>query len=308
MAKKPRKPADFIVHMNINGMNGRMLHVPAPRGKSREILFIYGHHSSLERWWGAIEVLNQYGSVTVPDLPGFGGMDSFYKINKAPTIDNLADYLASFIKLRFKKRKLTIVGLSFGFVVVTRMLQRYPNMSKNVDLLISVAGFSRYDDFAFSRTRHAFYRWGTKLFSYPLPATIFKYIPLNPGILRLAYARTHNAQQKFSELSKKDKSAMMDFEIVLWHINDIRTHMKTSYEFLTLDNCKQRVDIPLHHVSIDADQYFDKQIVEQHLKIIFNDVTTAVSKMTAHAPSIIADKKTAAPLLPTSIRRVLAKK
>ena len=122
----------------MNGLQGRMLHLPAPKGRNREILLVYGHHSSLERWWGLAQVLNRYGAVTMPDLPGFGGMDSLYKIDKKPTIDNLADYLAAFVKMRYKRRRVTIIGMSFGFVVVTRMLQRFPELVKKVDVLTSL--------------------------------------------------------------------------------------------------------------------------------------------------------------------------
>src|ERR1039458_3592274 len=82
----PKDIADYIVPLNINGMDGRMLRLPAPKGKPAELLFVYGHHSSLERWWGLAQVMNRYGAVTMPDLPGFGGMDSFYKIGKKPSI------------------------------------------------------------------------------------------------------------------------------------------------------------------------------------------------------------------------------
>src|SRR5579863_9493933 len=110
--------ADYVVQLNINGLRGRMLRLPAKR-RNREILLIYGHHASLERFFGLAEMLNDYGAVTMPDLPGFGGMQSFYRLGITPSIDNLADYLATFIKLRYKRRRLTIIGLSFGFTVVT---------------------------------------------------------------------------------------------------------------------------------------------------------------------------------------------
>src|SRR3982751_3045218 len=96
---------DYIRPLEMNGLTGRMLHMPAPKNKKRDILLIYGHHSCLERMYGVAEDLNQYGAVTMPDLPGFGGMDSFYKIGMEPTLDNLADYLAAFIKLRYKGKK-----------------------------------------------------------------------------------------------------------------------------------------------------------------------------------------------------------
>lgn len=308
MAKTDSKRAkDFIVPLNINGLQGRMLHVPPPAGKKRQILFVYGHHSSLERWWGVIQDLNQYGSVTMPDLPGFGGMDSFYKIGQKPTIDNLADYLATFIKLRYKRGHVTIAGLSFGFVVATRMLQRYPEMAEKVELLVSVVGFSHKGDFAFSRTRWRFYRYSAGLFSHFLPAVFFRNVVLHPSLLRLAYARTHNAQQKFAGMSKRERKATMDFEIHLWHCNDVRTYMATTVAFLTLNNTSRPVDVPLWHISVKADQYFNNIRVEQHLRLIFRDFHEAEANMSAHAPSIIADVTAAAPMIPKKVRDILSR-
>lgn len=300
--------APYIQPLNMNGLHGRMLRVPAKNSKKREILFIYGHHSSLERWWGVIKDLNQYGPVTVPDLPGFGGMDSFYKIGETPTVDNLADYLASFIKLRYKKKHVSIAGLSFGFVVVTRMLQRYPELAKQVDMLVSVVGFAHRDDFVFSKPRYWAYRSSAKIFSRRLPSLLFKNIGLNPLVLRIAYGRTHNASNKFSKLSKEEAKEMMDFEIYLWHANDPRTWAFTTNQFLKLDNCRQQVDLPVWHVSVKADRYFDNALVESHLKVIFNKLTVARAKLDNHAPSIIADEIAAAPMFPAKIRRELSKK
>src|SRR6478609_3672604 len=96
--KTEPSPADFIQPLYINGMNGRMLHAPATKNGKREMLLIYGHHAMLERWWGLVQTLQEFGTVTMPDLPGFGGMDSFYSIGRKPTIDAYADYLASFVK------------------------------------------------------------------------------------------------------------------------------------------------------------------------------------------------------------------
>src|SRR5690606_29130786 len=128
--------------------------LPAPARKNRQILLVYGHHASLERMFGLAEELNKYGSITMPDLPGFGGMESFYKIGEKPTLDNLADYLASFIKLRYKRRRVSILAMSFGFLVVTRMLQRYPELVKKVDVLVSIVGFCHHQDFKMRRRNY----------------------------------------------------------------------------------------------------------------------------------------------------------
>ena len=283
-----------------------MLHLPAPKNKKQEILFIYGHHSSLERWWGLMQNLNRYGAVTMPDLPGFGGMDSFYKIGQAASIDNLADYLAAFIKMRYKRRRVSIVGMSLGFVVATRMLQRYPDLAKKVDILVSVAGFAHKDDFVFSKIRWTLYRYGAGFFSLPIASSFFRYVCLHPFILRRAYAKTHNAKDKFKGIVGEELKEITEFEIRLWHDNDVRTYMRTSYEFLNLDNCKVQVDLPVYHVAIQADRYFDATLVEQHLRVIFKEYhLMATLKVGNHAPSIIADAKAAAPFVPPKLRQVL---
>ncbi len=300
-------PSDYIVPLNMNGLQGRMLHMPAPKGKNKEILFVYGHHSSLERWFGLMQNLNRYGAVTMPDLPGFGGMDSFYKIHDQATIDNLADYLAAFIKMRYKRRKVIIAGMSFGFVVATRMLQRYPDLTKRVDMFISLAGFAHKDDFSFSPTRHFMYRMLVRFFSFRAPALFFRHVLLHPIILRNIYQHTHNAKNKFQDLSGEELQEMLDVEVHLWHDNDVRTHMRTSAEFLNLDNCKVKVDLPVYHVAISHDRYFDNNIVEQHYKVIFSEYHLLDTlKIGNHAPSIIADAKAAAPFVPPKLRRLLS--
>jgi pimeloyl-ACP methyl ester carboxylesterase len=302
----PKDIADYIAPLNINGMDGRMLRLPAPKNKSAELLFVYGHHSSLERWWGLMQVLNRYGAVTMPDLPGFGGMDSFYKIGKKPTIDNLADYLAAFIKLRYRRKKVAIAGMSFGFVIVTRMLQRYPELTKKVTLLVSIVGFAHKDDFTFSKPRYSFYLGATHVLSFRLPATIFRYTAVNTLILRTFYGHTHNAKNKFAEAkSKEDYKRLMNMEVGLWHDNDIRTWAYTSTQFLTFDNCKVQVNLPVWHVSAEADHFFDNHVVEQHMRIIFSDFHKAPINVKNHAPSVIADEKSAAALVPSNLRRAL---
>ena len=309
MKRTYSQPSDYIVPLYINRLEGRMLHLPAPKGKDHnEILFVYGHHSSLERWWGLMQVLNKYGAVTMPDLPGFGGMDSFYKIGQKPTIDHLADYLAAFIRLRYKRKKIIIAGMSFGFVVATRMLQLYPEMTKKVTLMISVVGFAHHDDFTFSKYRYNFYLLLARTMSHRLPAVFFRYVCLNSVVLNAVYARTHNAKTKFADVSSSEEfKYLMDIEVGLWHDNDVRTHMYTTSQFLRLDNCKQRVAVPLWHVATKADHFFDHNIVEQHLRIIYKDFHSVEANLKSHAPSVLADEVMAAPLLPAALRKILAK-
>ncbi|HEX5744128.1 MAG TPA: alpha/beta hydrolase [Candidatus Saccharimonadales bacterium] len=308
---KSKSPADYIVPLNMNGLEGRMLRMPAPdtkQAKGREVMFVYGSHSSLERWWGVAQVLNRYGAVTAPDLPGFGGMESFYKLGKKPTLDNMADYLAAFIKLRYKRKKVMIVGMSYGFIVATRMLQRCPELTKKVTLMVSIVGFAHKDDFIFSKTQFFAYYWGTKLLTYRVPAALFRVMALNPRVLRAAYGRTPNAKHKYKLAKTEDEVRnIQDVEVGLWRDNDVRTWAYTINDFFKLDNCRARVNVPVWHVAVSDDHYFDHKLVEQHMRVIFSDFNTATFDMKAHAPSVLADEKDAAALFPPKLRRYLAR-
>lgn len=305
--KQPPSLADFIVPLNMNGLRGRMLRVPAKKNKKREILLIYGHHSSLERMFGLAEDLNQYGAVTMPDLPGFGGMESFYKIGEKPTLDNLADYLASFVKLCYKRRRITIVAMSFGFVIATKMLQKHPELAKKVDLAVSIVGFARHDDFKFKRSNYLLLRYGASLFSNWLPAKFGKHVVLRAPLIRLAYSLVADSHSKLKDANESERNKRIDFEIKLWQINDLRTYMDTTVTMLTVDVCNRQVPLDVYHISVKEDRYFHHHVVEQHLKVIYKDVIAFESKLAAHAPTVVATAKDAAPFVPPQIRRVLAK-
>jgi pimeloyl-ACP methyl ester carboxylesterase len=300
-------PADYIAPLNINGLEGRMLHVPGPANKKREILLVYGHHAKLERWWGLVENLHDYGTVTMPDMPGFGGMDSFYTIRRRPDIDAFADYLAAFVKLRYRRKRLTIVAISFGFVVATRMLQKYPELVKKVDLLVSVVGFMHMDDFRFTPPRRRLYSKLTRMFASRPVALLIRYGGLNKFVVSNLYLRLPAGKKRFIEVGADKFQAMMKFDVELWQINNVRTHWLTTSEFLKLDNCGSRVDLPIWHVATEGDHYFNNHIVEQHMRIVFKDYHMVVADSKAHTPPIIANKQEMSVLLPPKLRRVLAR-
>lgn len=305
MTKASDQAEDFIVPLNMNGLDGRMLRLPARRKAQPEILFIYGQHSSLERWWGLAMELNKLGAVTMPDLPGLGGMTPLYKIGQTPSLDNMADYLAAFVKLKFRNKKITIAAMSLGFVVVTRMLQRYPELTKKVNMLISIVGFSHGSDFVFSRRTRLFYKFTSWIFSRKWPSRLFRYTALQPAILRLVYHKTQHAKEKFEQMSGDEFERTMAVEINLWRINDIRTQFRHYLEMMGLDNTKQRVDLPVYHVTAKNDRYFNEVKVEENMRRIFNDFEIFYSAAPNHAPTIIASAKEAAPFMPPDLRRKL---
>ncbi|HSX43289.1 MAG TPA: alpha/beta hydrolase [Candidatus Saccharimonadales bacterium] len=308
MTKPQPQAADFIQPLYINGMNGRMMRVPAAKDGGREILLVYGHHALLERWWGLVENLNDFGAVTMPDLPGFGGMDSFYKIGRTPTVDAYADYLAAFFKMYYRRKRVTVVGISFGFVIITRMLQRYPELVKKVDLVVSMVGFMHQTDFFFTPSQRRNYSLFARFLSAPPVAFLVRYCGLNGFVIRKIYVRMPAGRRRFLEMDPTAFDSMMDFEVELWQKNDVRTHWRTTGEFLLLDNCQGQIDLPVWHVASRGDHYFNNEIVEQHMRVVFNDYHRGTMNSLAHTPSILGDKTELGIMVPAGLRKVLRQK
>ena len=301
-------PADYIFPLNINKLEGRMMYAPSTSDLNRNILLIYGHHAMLERWWSLVENLTAYGNVTMPDLPGFGGMDSFEKIGRKPDIDAFADYLAAFIKLRYKRKRITIIAISYGFVVTTRMLQKYPELAKKVDLLVSLVGFMHKDDFVYSLPRRRFYKYATRTFATRPSAFLIRYLALNRFVLTTLYSKLPNSKRRMIGVTPKEFNKTMEFEVKLWQANDVRTHWLTTSEFLGVDNCQYRVLLPVVHIVSKEDHYFNNDIVKEHMLIVFKGYKRYTANSKAHTPSVLANKKVVGVMLPVGLRRLLAKK
>lgn len=292
----------YVSDMHVQGLKGRVLHMPGPKNAKSEVLFIYGHHSSIERWQGIMELFANRSAVTMPDLPGFGGMESLYKIGKSASLDNLADWLAAFVKERYGNKQVTMVGMSLGFVVITRMLQRHPELTKNVSKLVSLFGFAHKKDFSIPPARKALYIAGAWFFSLPITSGFYRQVFLNPSVLRRSYHKTKNAKEKFKGLNAEQRRETMEFEIKLWHANDLRTHMRTIVEFFTVDNTKTRVNLPVQHIAVHNDRYFNNASVEKHFRQIFSDYELlAELKSGTHAPTAIRTAKEAMSIIPKEL-------
>lgn len=300
-----KEASDYITPLVMNGLEGRVLRMPAPKNKTREMLFVYGMHASIERQFGIAEFLNKYGAVTIPDLPGFGGMESFYKIGEKPSLDNLADYLAAFIKMRYKRKKVTILAMSLGFAITTRMLQRCPELTRKVDLLVSVVGFVNHEEFIFSRKTFYAFRWTASFFSNRIPALAAKHLVLRPSFIRATYNFVGDNHVKLKDADAEERKKRIDFEIHLWKCNDIRTYMDTAVTMFTLDLCKEKIDLPVYHITASEDRYFDNHIVEQHMAIIYSKVTVIAAKTEQHGPTVLANAKEASIMVPARLRRLL---
>lgn len=284
-------PPHQIEPLSVNGLNGRLLHVPYRQKKrsKKTILLIYGIHSSHERMHSIAEFLADYGEVYSPDLPGLGGMNSFYSIGLTPSLDLYADYLYSFLKAKGLTSKVTVVAMSFGFLVVTRMLQRHEDAQEWFDNVVSFVGFGRASDFKNLPRKQKTFLPTSQLFRTRFGSWLIRRAVFNPLSLRVMFSifRLFNPKYKHSKANGlKEADAM---ELDLWQKNDARTRFAIYCMFFTFDLTKHahQLPIPLHDMTTKTDQYFDHARVNKTLKILYSDVSHSYANLALHAPSII---------------------
>jgi pimeloyl-ACP methyl ester carboxylesterase len=301
---------DYIEDIELNGLKGRMVDAPARNTKAKEIniLFVHGHHSSLERLEGVVDLMMDYGNFCLPDMPGFGGMDHLYSIGEKPTIDNLADYMAAFIKLHYGSRKrIILVGYSMGFLVATRMLQKYPELQKRCQVVVGLAGLLHGDELHFTRRRRLFYYVSSKIVGSKVGSWVTRELFLRKWFLGGFYTRSHNARDKFSGIDKEKKRRMVNFEVDLWRINHVPTWCYTSREMIRADlvtNCIP-ISTSIYSVTVEADRYFDSARVEEDMRKVYKDVKVVRAAANQHGGSRVETAADALPFFPKQLRNYL---
>ena len=94
-------------------------------------------------------------------------------------------------------------------------------------------------------------------------------------------------------------------EIQLWQSNDVRTYMQTTVELLTVNHCEEQIQLPVWHVFTPHDNYFDNEVIEQQMRVVFTDFYPAPLAAKTHSPSVVATKKEAAAFIPKQLRAAL---
>jgi hypothetical protein len=104
---------------------------------------------------------------------------------------------------------------------------------------------------------------------------------------------------------KKIIEKRINAEVILWRINDVRTRMKTMRDAFSVNLLDKKIDLPVYHVYVDGDRFFDNQVVEQHMRIIYKDFTGLPTDIIGHMPSIVATKKEADVFIPAELKKLL---
>jgi pimeloyl-ACP methyl ester carboxylesterase len=239
-------------------------------------------------------------------LPGFGGMQSFYKIGKQPTIDNYADYLAAFIKMRYKRRRLVIIGISFGFVVATRMLQRYPELVSKVDFVVSVAGFMHRDDFAIGPAKRRMLGVAARLLAVRPLAWIVRYTALALPATYNAYAKIPASTTCLLAMEPFAEHRKPEAEKNLWQLNDLSTHCRVMAACMKVDNCRSTVALPVWYLYPRQGGCIDEAIAKQHMLIAYQACHILPIKAASVHSKVPAGEYGSEFALPAGLRKALA--
>lgn len=283
--------------------------MPDKKFRNKKIVLIHGQHAAIERYYSMCEFLNDYGEVIMPDLPGFGGMSSFYQIGLKPSYDNYADYLYTFLKTQELTEDIWLVGNSFGAQCMTRMLQKYPDSQAWIRQPIAVAGFAAGSNF------HVSNKFRFLLFPLiyvgqtRLGSSLIKLVAFNRFSLNLMINVFSRFKAKMQNDDQNLKSDMMAMEKYLWSVNDKRTHAKTAIMMFRYDLTRyssKKIKHKLHNLITDHDQYFDNQSVEESFRKLYLGYETSLLNLKIHNPSMIADKQAVSELLSEEVKELLA--
>lgn len=303
-------PDGLIKELKINGMTGRMAYLPAKKKGAKTIVFLHGQHAAIERYWSTLEFLNDYGEVIMPDMPGYGGMTSFYKIGKKPTYDNYADYLYTFLKTQKLTKDIWLMGNSWGLQNMTRMFQKYPETQDWVAQPIGLAGFGAGSDF------HVTTRFRVLLFMLIYPAStwlgskLLGFVAFNRVSIKVLMAAFSKAKAKMQSDDSNLKKDMVYMEEYLWTVNDHRTHATTAISMFRDDlrrYSKEKIHLKLHNVVTAHDQYFNNAHVRETMEDLYDSYQDSPLDLHVHNPSMIATKEDVAALIPEQTKKLLLK-
>jgi len=301
-------PTKLIKTIRINGIKGRMLHMPPKNEKSKKFVVLYGQHSAIERMYSIAEFINDYGEVYLPDLPGFGGMDSFYKKGLKPSYDNYADYLYTFLKSQNLTNDVWFFANSLSSQILTRMLQKHPDAQAWVGKNIAFVGFASKRNFHVSR----WYRTWLYVLIYTMRTKVgsvfTKLVAFNPLSIRIMLYVFSRTKAKMQNDKEQIAEKMVQMEGYLWTHNDPRTHGATAtmmFESDLVKTSKGRIDLTFHNVITHDDQYFNYQDVERDFLKIYKNYKSYELKLGVHAPSLISDKAEVQAMMPKEVLDLL---
>ncbi len=279
-----------------------------PRVRSKKtFLLVYGQHVSIERLLPMAQFLSNYGAVYIVDNPGFGNMEASYKLGEKPTLDFYDGHMKQVFDEVLPPEEVTVIGISFGFQIVTHFLQSHPIYQQRVKNVVSFVGFTKYSEFHIPKGIFFFFKYVLAGVGKTLLGSLFyRYIVFQTLVLAPIHLMLSPLNSKLHGKSLKFRWQHAKEQVWLWKYNDPRTHAFTGWQFFSSnDLTKERVDLTCHHIYAKDDQYFNNEHVLSNLRQIYSEVKAYTFDIPAHSPVDIEEEYKIAELVPKELTQIL---
>lgn len=304
MAEKNYELKDYVYE----SLKGRQLFMPARKKSDKTFLLIYGQHVSIERLLPMVQFLSNYGSVYLVDNPGFGNMQPSYKIGQKPSLDFYDGHLKQvFDEVLPDNQKITVVGISLGFQIITHFLQAYPEYTNRVKEVVSFVGFVKYSEMHLPKELKWLFKYVLAGFGQTWPGYILnRYFLFQPILLTPLHFALSPLNKKMNGKGLKVRWRHAKEQAWLWKYNDPRTHAYTGWQIITkTDLTKLRIDLTSYHIHVEDDQYIDNKLVIKNLGLIYSQVMPFKLDIPNHSPVDIEDEYKIAELVPKELVKIL---
>lgn len=237
---------------------------------------------SIEMMTPLANVLSEYGDVTVPDLPGFGGMTNFYSIGKTPNLDTYADYLSAFIKLRYKKNRLTLFGVGFGYSLLVHTLQKHPDLCSKVDIVGGINGLLHHEDIRQTNLSRNFNLVRRSFQGLPLLRSIAKATTFQPQAIK--------TQLQINKIDLDDD--FLQSVVNSWQSVHVKTLRQLQKAELRLDLCQQNLKTKSYNLELPSIyRDIDTGKAEAHAEIVFSSANYTKSRIEKDLLCVLGDQK-----------------
>jgi pimeloyl-ACP methyl ester carboxylesterase len=290
------------------GLRGRYGHWQAKSSAAkRTFVIVYGQHASLERLSPIIELFRRYGDVYAADNPGFGGMEPSYKIKRRPDLKFFADHLGHFVNTYVpKNRRITFVGVSLGFQIITEALNKHQGIQLRTEQLISLMGCISHKEIRLPLSYKVplVYLMALPVKTW-LGSRIFKLLA-RESVIVFAYLISKPIQVKLRGLTIKQSIVYAKQQAQLWIINDARTHASTAWDLVYHNDLSSyRIGVPTVHLGVINDHVIDSGLVKKELVKVFKSVEIYDLALENHAPLDIDTEEDVRALMPKALAKLL---
>lgn len=263
------------------------------------IVLLMGQHSSIERWKGLYEFLNEFGHYVSPEYPGTG--KSIRNPDFNPNKENIVKWVTWFINNKCRSDNLIFLAGSAGFFYLTHAFHSELSLRTKTKGVIGISAFTGKEclNTDLFRLDPVF-----KLLSAKLGSKAFKKTIKSKAFYTIMKRMVIASDKLFSTYPKEIQEKIIETEYSLWLNEDPYTYFSMAYDFLHSKSPDTVVDIPIISARPLKDRYINP-VSDEYIKKIYPKATFSTINYHRHAPHYTATAKEIAEFIPEDCKTFL---